>query len=82
MYSLFRVCIVRAVNKEMYVCFAAPPSPKKPRSPVHEITEHEISSLENKLEDADRILINRCKTHIPRDLETLEHLVIEHKVCA
>ncbi|CAG0912337.1 unnamed protein product [Notodromas monacha] len=39
----------------------------------------DIQNLQSTLDDAERTLKSRCLNHIPRSLDTLETLVIEHK---
>jgi hypothetical protein len=39
----------------------------------------DIQNLQSALDDAERTLKERCLNHIPRSLDTLETLVIEHK---
>ncbi|XP_044737986.1 dystonin isoform X15 [Chrysoperla carnea] len=43
------------------------------------IFNDQASSLQSALEEAERVLISRTQAPLPRDVDTLEHLVIEHK---
>lgn len=38
-----------------------------------------MSSLQSSLDEAERTLVSRLAAPLPRDLDSLEHLVIEHK---
>jgi hypothetical protein len=39
----------------------------------------QITSLQASLDEAERTLVSRTAASLPRDLDSLEHLVIEHK---
>lgn len=43
------------------------------------IFNEQISSLQQSLDEAERILLQRVMAPLPRDLDTLHHLVLEHK---
>lgn len=43
------------------------------------IFNEQASTLQSALDEAERVLISRVQGVLPRDLDSLEHLVIEHK---
>ncbi|XP_068893478.1 microtubule-actin cross-linking factor 1 isoform X26 [Tenebrio molitor] len=43
------------------------------------IFNNHISSLQQELDEAERIINKRVIAHLPRDIDTLQHLVLEHK---
>ncbi|XP_015837198.1 microtubule-actin cross-linking factor 1 isoform X43 [Tribolium castaneum] len=43
------------------------------------IFNQQISNLQQALDEAERIINKRVIAHLPRDIDTLQHLVLEHK---
>ncbi|XP_063905659.1 dystonin isoform X26 [Zophobas morio] len=43
------------------------------------IFNQQVSSLQQALDEAERIINKRVIAHLPRDIDTLQHLVLEHK---
>lgn len=43
------------------------------------IFENQISSLQVSLDEAENTLNSRITAPVPRDLDSLEHMVIQHK---
>lgn len=43
------------------------------------IFENQISSLQISLDEAENTLNSRISAPVPRDLDSLEHMVIQHK---
>lgn len=43
------------------------------------VFNNQISSLQQALDEAERIINKRVMAHLPRDIDTLQHLVLEHK---